>query len=101
MKPMFRLFSLFLFLGAGSPLVAQNINPLNQSGAPQARARAEAPSAGGMAPAVLGAVRNFHAVSKGIEIEAENGRLQITALEDNVIRVRAIHGSQFFLKNSY
>jgi alpha-glucosidase len=53
------------------------------------------------APVVLGGVRSFHAVSKGIEVESANGRLQITALQDDVIRVRASRSAEFPAKYSY
>ena len=101
MKTMFRFLFLFLLLGPRSPLLAQSTNALTESGAPQARAQAEPPPSGPVAPVILGAVRNFHAAGKGMEIETENGRLQITALEDDVIRVRAVHGARFPVKYSY
>jgi alpha-glucosidase len=50
---------------------------------------------------VLGGVRSFHPVSKGIEVETENGRVQITALQDDVIRVRATRTSEFPATYSY
>ncbi|HEU5231976.1 MAG TPA: DUF4968 domain-containing protein, partial [Terriglobales bacterium] len=54
-----------------------------------------------MAPVALGAIRAVHPVPNGLEIESENGRLQITALQDDVIRVRATRASQFAAKYSY
>ena len=50
---------------------------------------------------ILGAVRSFHPVAKGVEVDSENGRLQITALQDDVIRVRATRAAEFAAKFSY
>ena len=76
-------------------------NPLNVSGAPQARVQPPAAAEQAAVPVALGAVRAVHPIPKGIEIETENSRLQITALQDDVIRVRATRAAQFAPKYSY
>src|SRR6185437_13385329 len=52
-------------------------------------------------PVVLGGVQSIQNVPNGIEIAGDHGRLRITALEDGVIRVRAVPGSSFPEKFSY
>src|SRR5437588_396014 len=97
---MIRSLASFLLAFVSSLLVAQTApNASRQSGPSQAPQVATNMSV--TAPVVLGAVRSFHPISKGIEVESENGRLQITALQDDVIRVRATRGSEFPAKYSY
>lgn len=89
-----------IVLAGAAPLSFSKIpNPLNQDDPPQTQA--EASTTATATPVVLGAVRNFHAAAKGIEAQTENGRLEITALQDDVIRVRAVRGSEFPVKYSY
>ena len=76
-------------------------SPLTQSGAPQARRQGESSQPQVRIPAVLGAVRAVQDVPNGMELQCENGRLQVTALQDDVIRVRAIRDAQFPGKFSY
>ena len=98
---MIRLHAAFLLGCTGSLLLAQTTsNPLNISGVPRARTQS-VPQPETFAPVILGAVRGFHAVPKGMEVESENGRLQITALQDDVIRVRATRAADFPAKYSY
>ena len=49
----------------------------------------------------LNAVESFRQIPQGVEIVSHNGRLQITALQDDVIRVRATRAAQFPPKYSY
>ncbi|HWY70629.1 MAG TPA: TIM-barrel domain-containing protein [Terriglobales bacterium] len=91
-----------LLFACASPLVVSQTspNPLTTSGAPQARQveRAQPPAA---PPVTLGAVSASHQLPNGVEIASENGRLQITVLQNDVIRVRATRGSEFPQRYSY
>ena len=99
---MIRLISAFLLACTSSLLIAQTTpGPLNTSGAPQARTQAESVKRPAAAPVVLGALRGSHPVPNGVEIECENGRMQITVLQDDVIRVRATRSTSFPQKYSY
>ena len=91
-----------LLLACASPLLIcqTSPSPLNLSGVPQAR-QAERPAEPALPPVVLGAVSASHQLPNGIEVASENGRLQITVLQDDVIRVRATRGSEFPPKYSY
>ena len=75
-------------------------NPLTSSGAPQAR-QVERPQQPAAPPVALGAVSASHQLPNGVEIASENGRLQVTVLQNDVIRVRATRGSDFPQKFSY
>jgi alpha-glucosidase len=95
---MMRTPLLILLAFSSSLLLAQtSSNPLTRSGIPQARAESESFTV----PVVLGAIRGSHQIPKGIEVESQNGRLQITALQDDVIRVRATRAAEFPPKYSY
>ena len=95
---MMRTPVLILLALSPSLLLAQtSSNPLTRSGIPQAQAE----SGSFTVPVVLGAIRGSHQIPKGIEVESENGRLQITALQDDVIRVRATRAAEFPPKYSY
>ncbi len=76
-------------------------NPLNVGQAPKASAQSQPAAENVPAPVALGAVRAVHPIAKGVEIDSENGRLQITALQDDVIRVRATRSGEFAPKYSY
>ncbi|HKT25560.1 MAG TPA: hypothetical protein VJR04_13210, partial [Terriglobales bacterium] len=76
-------------------------NPTNASGAAQAPVQSQAAQEN-VAPSIaLGTVRATHPIANGLEIESENGRLQVTALQDDVIRVRATRANQFAARYSY
>src|SRR5204862_7044972 len=85
---------------ASSPILHYQTSSLNVSVAPQAR-QTERPLQPAAPPVVLGAVSASHQLPNGVEVASENGRLQITVLQDDVIRVRATRGSEFPQKYSY
>ena len=92
--------SIAAFLLACAPFLLSQTSSLNVSGAPQAR-QTERPLQPAAPPVVLGAVSASHQLPNGVEVASENGRLQITVLQDDVIRVRATRGSEFPQKYSY
>ena len=113
-----RLTALVVFACASSLIVAQTTsNPLTQSTVPQVKnaeqlrdehplpRRTQIPPIVKrwlvITPVVLGGVKSTKPIPNGMEIETDTGRLQITALQDDVIRVRAIHGAEFPAKYSY
>lgn len=98
---MTRFLAALLLACASQVLVAQTApGPLTTSGAPQAR-QVERPQRPAAPPVALGAVSASHQLPNGVEIASENGRLQITVLQDDVIRVRVTRGSEFPQKFSY
>src|SRR5579864_3674127 len=97
-----RFLGLLLLFGGCSHVNAQDgSSPLTQSGAPQARRQSEVSQPKVELPVVLGAVRAVQDVPAGMELQCENGRLEVTALQDDVIRVRATRAARFPAKYSY
>src|SRR5262249_22231774 len=98
---MTRFLAALLLALTSQLLVSQTSpNPLTTSGAPQAR-QIERPQQPAARPVALGAVSASHQLPNGVEIASENGRLRITMLQNDVIRVRATRGSEFPQKSSY
>src|SRR5690242_8842267 len=100
LKQTMRRLLCFAFCACSVVYAQTSSNPLNVSGARQARVQPRIQES--IAPPVaLGSVRAAHPIAKGVEVESENGRLQITAPQDDVIRVRATRASEFAPKYSY
>src|SRR5215813_270517 len=91
-----------LLLACSSQLLVSQTspNPLTTSGAPQARQVGRPPQPAAP-PVALGAVSASHQLPNGVDIASENGRLQITVVQNDVIRVRATRGSEFSQRFSY
>jgi alpha-glucosidase len=99
---MIRSFLAVLLVCLPSLLIAQPTpGPSTQNGAQQPTVSAQVSTRAMQLPVVLGAVRAFRAVARGMEVECENGRLQVTALQDDVIRMRAARATEFAAKFSY
>jgi alpha-glucosidase len=95
---MIKLFAASLLACICSSLFSQ-IDPLTRSGAPQARNETGAQQA--EPPIVMGDVRNARALPNGVEVDSSSGKLQITALQEDVIRVRATRHAEFSKTYSY